>query len=461
MSAADLSAAMINELTPLAVERMGVLLGAGASEAAGLPGWDRLAERLLIESAVASDPDEAKAFLARQDAMLAAEAARASAPDWLAVLRKALYGNEDEPEPAVLHLAAAGLAVTQDPGMVQLHTLNFDPLLGTALRRALDEVGSSAPVHERAEDAAGPVGHYVINHLHGILPADAAEPARGIVLTLRDFAELGAVKHPWQVASLQDSVQKGPLVLAGTSYRDPDIRQWLHDTPKVHEVVVLLAREGLDLDRDTFTRVMPALEAQWRAIGVRPIVMNDHSDAAQALRELPHVHDAGYLPPQDRARTIWSSQLAAFPALQRQHSEQLRLDLDKLRAHLGPESNLTLWLADGDGRLARWAAPDRTYVDPARLRFADVGYDSPWVAGRCLGRDDLLAVDLTGPRGATQRWRSVVAAPVVVEVHGGPAFASGVLTSASPDALGGHDVEQWQDALTQLAAEWGDRLSAP
>ncbi len=461
MSAAELNSQTIDELRPLAVDRISVLLGAGASAAAGLPGWDRLAERLLTESNVVSDSDEAKAFLARQDAMLAAEAAKASASDWPSVLRKALYGGDEEPEPAVLHLAAAALAASSDAGMVQLHTLNFDPLLGTALRRALDEVGSVAQVHQRAESAQGRAGRYVVNHLHGILPADPGEPARGIVLTLSDFTELGARPRPWQVSALQDSLQKGPLVLAGTSYRDPDIRQWLHDTERDHEVVVLLARQGLGLDRETFDRVRPALEAQWKAIDVRPIAMHDHADAAQALRELPQLNDAGYRSPRDRAQTVWTAQLATFDDVQRQHSEQLRTDLDRLRVHLGPESNLTLWLADGGGHLVRWAAPDRIYVDPDRLRFADVEHDSPWVAGRCLGRDDLLAVNLEGPRGVTQRWRSVVAAPVGVEVAGGPGFSSGVLTSASPDSLDEHDLEQWQETLIELAIEWGLRLGGP
>ncbi len=461
MSAAELDSQTIDALRPLAVERVSVLLGAGASAAAGLPGWDALAEQLLIESDVVAGPEEAKAFLARQDAMLAAEAAKASASDWPAVLRKALYGDDDEPEPAVLHLAAAALAAGRDAGLVQLHTLNFDPLLGTALRRALDEIGSPALVHERAESAAGPAGHHTVNHLHGLLPVDPGESARGIVLTIRDFAQLGAQPRPWQVAALQDSIQKGPLILAGTSYRDPDIRQWLYDTHKDHEVVVLLARQGLGLDRETFDRLRAALEDQWQAIDVRPIAMHDHADAAQALRELPHVNDPGYRSPRDRAQAVWAAQLSSFDDAQRRHSEQLRTELDRLRVHLGPESNLTLWLADGDGHLVRWAAPDRIYVDPNRLRFADVGHDSPWVAGRCLGRDDRLAVNLEGPRGATQRWRSVVAAPVVVEAAGGPGFSSGVLTSASPDSLDHHDLEQWQETLTELAIDWGLRLGAP
>lgn len=460
MSAAELDRRLIDELRPLAVERVGVLLGAGASAAAGLPGWDTLAQRLLVRSGVVVSESEAEAFLKRQDAILAAEAARAAADDWPALLRSALYDGEDEPEPAVLHLAAAALAARQDVGLVQLHTLNFDPLLGTALRRALDESGSTASVHERAESRQGPPGAYVVNHLHGIVTPDPADAPRGVVLTLNDYVELGSSPYPWQVTTLHRSLEEGPLIVAGTSYRDPDIRQWLHDRPRDYEVVVMLTREGLALDRTTFERVKPALEAQWQAIDVRPVVMHDHADAAQALRELPHVHDPAYRPPQERAAAVWNSQTAFFADRQQEHAGQLQGDLDRLRARLGSGSNLTLWLTDGSGRLARWAAPDRVYLQPDRLRLADVGFDSPWVAGQCLGRDEPLAVDLEGPRGATQRWRAVVAAPVQVEVAGGPAFSAGVLTSASSDSLADHDVDGWQETLIDLAEEWGARLSS-
>jgi len=85
----------------------------------------------------------------------------------------------------------------------------------------------------------------------------------------------------------------------------------------------------------------------------------------------------------------------------------------------------------------------------------------PVIMAQLLGRGDVLALNLEGPRGATQRWRSVVAGPVVVELAGGPWFSSGVLTSASPNSLHDHDQEQWQGTLTELADEWGARLVAP
>lgn len=91
---------------------------------------------------------------------------------------------------------------------------------------------------------------------------------------------------------------------------------------------MLLARQGLNLDRDTFDMVRPALEEQWRAVKVRPIALQDHADAAQALRELPHLGHSGYLPPRDRARRVWNEHVSAFGSKQQQHSTVLVVDAD-------------------------------------------------------------------------------------------------------------------------------------
>lgn len=460
MTAAELDATTVAALEPYAQPRLSVLLGAGASIAAGLPSWETLAERLLIRTGISAGYDAARRLLASQDPLLIAEAARARTSDWAGVLREALYGPDPEPDPAVLHLAAAGLAAGRAPGDVTLHTLNFDPLLGNALRGALAELDRPVAVHERWAPPAAPPDTYSVNHLHGLLGREVGG-VTGLVLTLSDYLALEAQPHPWQVSALQEGLSKGPLIMAGTSYRDPDLRQWLHDLDRVHPVVVLLARQGLDLDRDSFTAVRSALRSQWEAIHVMPVFVQDYADAAQALREIPHLQEPGYQPPQARAGEMFGDLLADFQRHQLEHSDQLGGDLEQLRPHLGSEANLTLWLADGAGRLVRWAAPDRVYRTPGSLRSVTPGYDSPWVAGDCLGRDDVVVNDLTEhQRGATQRWRTVVAAPVPVELSGGPAFSAAVLSSASTLSLDQVLSDDWTTELKELASAWGSRLAS-
>lgn len=128
MSAAELDHAALAGLDALGhAAELSVVLGAGASVAAGPPDWDTLAVRLLVGSGTVQDEATARAFLSRQDPALAAEAARAGAPDWNELVRRALYEEAEEPpEPTVLHLAVAGLAAKRPVEEVQLLTLNFD-----------------------------------------------------------------------------------------------------------------------------------------------------------------------------------------------------------------------------------------------------------------------------------------------------------------------------------------------
>lgn len=440
---------------------LGILLGAGASAAAGLPDWNTLALDLLTHSGAIHDRDTARAFLAGQDPALLAEAARAAADDWDELVRSVLYGTEGEPAPAVLHLATAALALQPDR-TVRLLTMNFDQLLEKALGQALEEVGQERLVVSRAAAARQARGDDLeVNHLHGIVGPGPGD-SQNVVLTLSDFTELAAQQHPWQVSTLRDVLERGPLLMAGTSYRDQDLRQWLHEICQDPELpgkpTVFIARQGLDLDVQQFARVQGALVRQWSAIGVAAVLTHDHSDAAQALRELPYLTDSGYQAPAVRAKELLDSQYENFTALQSAHAEQLEADLEQLRPHLGGEANLTLWLANGQGELVRWAVHDRMQRSPGTLRHIPGGYDSPWIVGQALGRDEVMARDLT-QRSSTGRWRSIVAAPVTVKCPGGPDFTAAALSSATPDPLESHDLDAWRSTLEGIAARWGDQFS--
>lgn len=466
MSGAELELATLERLRPVAsAQRLSVLLGAGASAAAGLPDWDRLATELLRRGGIIDDEETARAFLARQDATLAAEAVRAGRDeaDWVDLVRSALYPESlGEPEPAALHLAVASLAARRPVGDVGLFTLNFDLLIERALLVAMDEVGTPEEVriHIRGdEDSRAPRGDFEVQHLHGFL-GRTAEETGSIILTLSDFTALTAQQTPWQVAALQEALSHGPLLLAGTSYRDNDIRQWLHTLglpDRRDKGFVLLAREGFGLSREQFDRVKGALVAQWAAIGVTAVLVQDHSDAAQAIRELSALSDPDYLDPRTRASSLWSAVRSNFDQLQKDHSDRLAEDLNRLQPFLGDDANITLWLADGNGQIVRWSSHDRLYRKSEQLRSVPVGYDSPWIAGQCLGKSDPLARDITDDT-STRRWRSVVASPCSPALPGGPPLATAVLSSAAPTPLDDHDQDAWTDVLAQLSEEWAGRL---
>ena len=389
-----------------------------------------------------------------------AEAAKSAAGDlWPAVLRQALYGADRRIPPAELHTATAALAALRGPDKIGLFTLNYDLLLEAALKEVLNEWHIGEKVSTRSTGRRANSG-FEVHHLHGVLPPTGTSAA-SVILTISDYNELGRRNRPWQVAALQDALQRGPLLLAGTSYRDPDIRQWMHeiladDDGSGYPVVVFLARESLGLTRSQFEAVRQPLIDQWAAIGVNVLTTGDHLDAAQALRELPMLRQENYAPPNSRAERIWHRHSLAFDELQQEYSAQLEDDIRTIQEVLPDTANMTLWIADDRQKLVRWAANDRIYKRLDDLRRIESGHDSEWIAGRCLARSDLLAQDVD--QTPTTRWRSVMAVPLVLAVEGGPAFPYGVLTTASTASLDDQPLDLVDQTYANLSIEWSERL---
>jgi hypothetical protein len=431
-----------------------LLLGAGASSTSGLPGWDELAVRLLMRSRGVSR-EIAERLVAKQDPLMVAEAARREpGANWNRRLRAALYEGVPNPSPSALHLAVAGHLLDGAGDDTTLLTLNFDTLLESAIRE-----GTSDPVEARADGDEVP-GAHVVRHLHGIVSTTHNEQ---VILTLSDFNDLIGTAESWQLGMLREAVARGALVIAGTSYRDPDLRRWLHvafaHQPPEHAALVLLARQAFELPHNEFDEIKEVLVAQWQAAGLVAILVQDHTDAAQILRELRHLHEPKYVAPQDRAREIWAAHAMHFDRLQRAYSDQLDADAAELRAALGvPSLNLTFWLANGEGQLARWTAQDRYYRNLLDLRLVSTGHDSQWISGRALGAEEILFQEL--PTGTTRRWRSVLAVPLRVGYRGFPEFASAVISVGLPGRVRDYEDsrERWLDAILTIANSWSTRI---
>ena len=457
MSAPDLTAEIMQKFRESGAEKhLTILLGAGASTSSGLPDWDTFAKRILVQSGMVATDDIARLLLERQDPLLVVESARlALGEGWTRNLRTALYSGVTSMEPSSLHLASVGHFLGGESDETSLVTLNFDPLLELALFNETGQIPLSAVDMEPEFDGA------VVHHLHGVItPMEAAE----VILTLTDFVDVIANPNAWQLSYLKDSVERGALIIAGTSYRDPDVRQWLHhalsEKTVEHTALVLLARQGFGLTKQEFSQAQGALSAQWTAIGMDSVLLQDHSDAAQIIHELRYVHDPEYLAPQERSVRVWQRHEERFDELQAAYSDQLTKDAEVLKDALGVDRlNLTLWIADGEGQLARWAAQDRIYRDHSMLRKIEAGHDSEMIAGQALGLDTLLLKDLDG--AGRKQWHSVLANPVLVSHPTLPTFSNAVLTVGLPEQK--EAIERasmlWSDRLIQISDDWGTRLS--
>lgn len=457
MSAPDLNAETMAQFRDAGVEQHStILLGAGASITSGLPSWDEFATSLLIDSG-AVDKRSAELLLARQDPIIAVEAARAAdEATWKQRLRDALYksvGTLASLSPSPLHLAAVGHYLERKDRR-SLVTLNFDVLLETVLE---DET-KTVPIAVTNTDERK--GEHSVHHLHGIITPDETHD---VVLTLNDFTTLLEKQDAWQVNYLRTAVTKGSLVIAGTSYRDPDLRQWLHaalkSKPKDHKAFVLLAREGFGVSKKDFGELEQALSSQWRAVGLHPVLMQDHTDAAQIIRELNHVNKKDYISPQERCRLIWESHVRNFEVLQQEYVGELSKNVEELKKCFKVETlDATIWISNGDGGLVRWASHDRIYRTLQALRVVETGHDSPWIAGQALAKDTEIIRDLS--HHPTRRWKSVVAFPIPVAHPTLPLVSSAVLTIGLPKEkeLYEGDSVNWAEVVGDIADEWTFRL---
>lgn len=221
-----------------------------------------------------------------------------------------------------------------------------------------------------------------------------------------------------------------------------------------------MAREGYGLTRDQFDEGKSALASQWSSVGMRAVLLHDYADAAQVIRELPFINARDYLSPRERAKRLWNAHNVNFDERQRHYSDLLYAQSENAKSILSVDRvNLTLWIADGEGALQRWATHDRYFRSPSTLRKVAIGHDSPWLAGQSLGRDSLLAQDVSETRGGRGQWNSVFAIPVPVDRMGGPPFSTAAITLGAPDSLDAYDPIAWQPLLSDLADDWGTRLS--
>lgn len=339
--------------------------------------------------------------------------------------------------------------------------MNFDTLLESAVL----ETGAPLVVidTEGQDEPEVPT----IHHLHGAI---FNGHAYSTIVGYREFARLVADPPPWQCEFLSSALQRGPLLLAGTSYRDPDIRHWLHvilnddERKPKYPALVTIVREGLELDHETFSEIDEALAAEWESIGLTALTMQDLADVAIVIRELRLAGTGGYLTPGERTRVLWDAHTKQLSHLQSDYGQQLAQDSARIGKTLGTSAHrATLWLANGRGKLARWATEGAQYTSVRQMKLVPTGHDSPWIAGEAIGSEGMKLRDAKDRDArVTPSWKSVLAVPIFVGDGRHPEWASAVVTfglAHNAETLISRE-DDWREIAAGLSADWGTRLSA-
>lgn len=473
MSAPDIDMDLMGHFAPLADgAHLTIILGAGASMPSGLPTWDEFAQKIAVLTGLVKDPKAAELLLAKQDPTFLLEAAKSSAEEhWEKHLNTALFGDPPlKAQPSSLHLAVASHYLAQ-PTSTTLATLNYDTLLEEAVYNELvrDHIVSTNDSGKASDptviiDYNGYTNNEVIvHHLHGVLFEGAAFSP---IVSFKDYADLLSAESPWQRGFLSQALHRGPLLLAGTSYRDPDIRHWLHlvirDEKPPYPALVSITRQGLGLSQDKFGLVKEALLKEWEAIGLVALPLEDLSDTAVMLRELGHLHDENYLAPQKRVAEVWERHCLQLDNLQMCYSTRLAHDSRRVSEVLGSKTQrATLWLADGAGLLARWASQSACYRSINQLKRIPTGHDSPWVAGEAIGKEETIVCDTTRDVRVSPHWSSILAIPIFANDGTNPRFATGVLTFGLETPAERLDTisDKLGELVRSLSDDWGEQLS--
>lgn len=391
-------------------EELTILLGAGASVPSGLPSWKDLIGNMLRQQGMTVSANMASLLCDAGDLLFLAEAVKqhcGNENEWKRCILAALYpeGASYNPyPPSYFHQQTARLAF-QHQESVHLATLNFDLLLEYAIARiAVDSGKQTFPP---------------VEHLHGkVFPASDGSSAtvEDVVLTYDDYNKAMRDSKNHAKHYLEQTVTEGQhLLIAGTSFSDPDMRFWLSDVLQNSgnsRATVLIARESMpDVTLNQFMGMKKVLAAQWESIGFHPIFVNDYTDAATLINEIGYIGNSNYCPPATRTKRLWKKLTGTeFRSYQERFAEKLHEQASQCEALIGHcRINVTLWIAHGS-QLTRYATHDRIYLYKEQLRNETVGFDSPYIAGRVLGTNQSSSQSFENGI-----WKQVMAFPIQVQ----------------------------------------------
>jgi SIR2-like domain len=248
--------------------RLQYLVGAGVSQAAGLPSWMDLNHRLLSRflnrhherlELQASDLREiSKVFVERFGRDAAVDIVREQWPDketsYSDILRDALYDRRRW-EPKTIHYELASAL-----GDSRFWTFNYDDLLQRGIRQLL---GVKPLTQVRTKEPTDGRAHVV--HLHGYLPLDPDheyEDEKSLVLSEQDYHRTAG---GWPTAELRKLLVERhdvDVLLVGLSLADPRLRSVLLErrekiaaNERVPHVFALLAPTRCASDASLVTRL--------------------------------------------------------------------------------------------------------------------------------------------------------------------------------------------------------------
>jgi hypothetical protein len=454
--------------------RLGFLVGAGLSNAIGLPGWNAFNHALVEQTfdrhapgGSAPSRELARAYFDQlQGQSLAAVdfVRRRAGNDFHVVVRGALYERKElrRFEPTEVHHALCKLAAEQTPSFPCLHTTNYDDLLERSLHQVTGQ--QATPVH--LSERAAPDGPRVI-HLHGYFPFDPppqaqkARLARELVLSDLDYSRLSNDHQAWTNRELLALLDARSVLIVGMSLTDPNVRRlfaYLSDRRRddgPQHFVVLTHRhdDGSASPGAQASRLLDEDEYEfWKARGVKIIRLAGWDRLNYLLRRI-RFSDNQWDRRHRELRIAWARQqlgavdldegrLQALGTAALQHARDQLAQEIKLSGRA--ELNLFLPLADGSYRRAfasvrgRAQEAPRPFV-PAHDRLTIPEVETALLLGQPILRSVVKQPPPPGQPPFQGWYKSLVSVPHFDDPAGGIPVAVIQLASADADLAEGLD----------------------
>ncbi|WP_460827997.1 SIR2 family protein [Nostocoides australiense] len=442
--------------------RLTLFLGAGASVAQGLPNWNDLLTRLLMQVShhdrrFANDVERgtwAGLILQSFDSTAAGSVIKARARDgaFASHLHTALYATADD-----LHVRQRGsdrfaravwnlILFRKEAGLeTSVVTLNYDDELealfkkSASIRAHADRVGISGVVsiHDEATYKEYPNSGslFPVIHLHGFMPREDWEKRRSqaFVLSSLDFSE------PWETHWSQEVLDDRALdkwLMVGMSFQDSHVnsllrrRRTLAAGGPLSPAIGIMSTQGRPWHNQPATVVDLLAESEQTRLAELDLILLLTSYFFQDytfLDEVAHKSKDANLPSYTDRRRKWHDSVSLgtekkSPLLDRRQSqvrEKLISLRDSLEALLPPAASdeqikVELWLRDIEKRSLRMVASSEIrIVDHSRAQHFALSRDSPMAAVRGFTHGAVR----THERDAHEQgaWRSFTSFPVRLE----------------------------------------------
>lgn len=217
----------------LVTGRLSLFLGAGASDAFGLPDWDTLTNNLCREAGVVRDPSVSNE---QQAESIYVETFSQNRLAFAGAVQKSLYPSSFEVSNVVaadntLLSAIGALVISSTRGRAAgVVTFNFDDLLEKylAMRGFVVESCAMLPSWRTTADVE-------VLHQHGLLPSDLSiEPETPIVFAGLDFDDVIGKTHDLWRQRIIGLLQSTTPIFVGLSGRDGNLTSMLKDAAKQH-----------------------------------------------------------------------------------------------------------------------------------------------------------------------------------------------------------------------------------